>query len=149
MPKNLKCQLTSNFLLYFTIVYPAIYYWGSGPSSSVTLVTSIIIMLLDTLVGLLRPGDNILLYGILLPMFKEGFNNNKFTLLSDKVFKILNITHLKKDFKLYKQLSNNYFQLYQHSYLLLSLGWCIYPPEGMVKLSTSSNSQITIGRWKN
>eukprot|EP00375_Theileria_parva_P000584 XP_763254.1 DNA replication licensing factor MCM7 [Theileria parva strain Muguga] len=102
MPKNLKCQLT---------IYPAIYYWGSGPSSSVTLVTSIIIMLLDTLVGLLRPGDNILLYGILLPMFKEGFNNNKFTLLSDKVFKILNITHLKKDFKLYKQLSNNYFQL--------------------------------------
>uniref|UniRef100_A0A3B0NDM0 DNA helicase n=1 Tax=Theileria annulata TaxID=5874 RepID=A0A3B0NDM0_THEAN len=68
--------------------------------------------LTNSLVGLLRPGDNILLYGILLPMFKEGFNNNKFTLLSDKVFKILNITHLKRDFKLYKQLSNNYFQLY-------------------------------------
>nr|PVC49749.1 DNA replication licensing factor [Theileria orientalis] len=58
----------------------------------------------NTLVGSLRPGDNVLLYGILLPVFKEGFVNNKFTLLSDKMFKVLNVQQLKK-FKMYNHLN--------------------------------------------
>ncbi|KAK2194659.1 bifunctional Mini-chromosome maintenance [Babesia duncani] len=44
----------------------------------------------------LRPGDSVLLFGILLPLVQTGYNLNPLALLADKVFKVLYVKHQKK-----------------------------------------------------
>ncbi|ORM40313.1 DNA replication licensing factor MCM7 [Babesia sp. Xinjiang] len=44
----------------------------------------------------LRPGDSVLLYGILLPMVQSSYNPQRSALLAEKVFRVLSLEHQKK-----------------------------------------------------